>query len=184
METDPKLNKSAYEIIRHKARQLVRGPEFRPSDQEDIEQELLLAILQRWPAFDPARASAATFIARIIENKAASIVRACRAAKRDARRCAPLDSDDTNAVCEFDEDGCRRQRGINVRSAIESMALYLDVASVIARLPDEQRHLCQRLLHESISSIARSSGEHRTSLYRTIHELRQRFADAGLREYL
>ena len=184
MGLDPKLLEYANEIIRHKARQLARKPGFGPSDWEDIEHEFLIAILERWPAFDSSRASARTFVARIFESKAASLVRACQAAKRGFRQCTPLNGDAANGACDFDELEVRSRRGIHSRSAFETLSLRLDVASVMAELPDDLRRLCQRLMRGSISNAARSSGRHRTTLYRAIRELRKRFADGGLHEYL
>jgi len=184
MGPDPKLLEYVNEIIRHKARQLARNPGFSPSDREDIEHELLIAILERWSAFDPSRASARTFVARIIENKAASLVRACLAAKRGVRRYTPLNGDAANGACDFDEEQVRARRGIHARSALEAVSLRLDVASVMAGLPDDLRRLCERLMRGSLSDAARLSGKHRTTLYRAIGEVRKRSADAGLHEYL
>lgn len=184
MGPHPKLQEYVDEIIRHKARQLARKAGFSPSDREDIEHELLIAILERWPAFDSSRASARTFVARIIENKAASLIRACQAAKRGVRQCTPLNGDAANGACDFDEEQVRARRGIHARSVLEAVALRLDVASVMVDLPDDLRRLCERLLRESVSEAARSSRRHRATLYRAIHELRKRFTDAGIHEYL
>ena len=184
MGPDPKLLEYADDIIRHKARQLARKPGFGPSDREDIEHELLIAILERWPAFDSSRASARTFLARIIENKAASLVRACQAAKRRVRQCTQSNGDAANGADDFDEEQVRARRSIHSRSALETLSLRLDVASVMADLPGDLRRLCERLMRGSISNAARSSGQHRTTLYRAIRELRKRLTDAGLHEYL
>jgi RNA polymerase sigma-70 factor (ECF subfamily) len=184
MGPDPKLLEYVNEIIRHKARQLARKPGFSASDRKDIEHELLIAILERWSAFDSDRASARTFVARIIENKAASIVRASQAAKRGIKQCTPRNGDASNGACDFDEDEVRARRGIKSRSALEMLSLRLDVAGVMDDLPDDLRRFCQRLMRGSISNAARSSGQHRTTLYRAIRELRKRFAEAGIHEYL
>lgn len=184
MGLDPNLQEYVDEIIRHKARQLARKPGFSESDREDIQHELMIAVLERWPAFDASRASARTFVARIIENKAASLIRACQAAKRGIGQVTPLNSDAESGVCDCDEDTVGARRGIHSRSAIEAVSLRLDVASVLADLPSDLRRLCQRLMRGSLSDAARSSGQHRATLYRAIRELRKRFADGGLHEYL
>ncbi len=183
MGLDPKLLEYANEIIRHKARQLSHKPGFGPSDREDIEHDLFIAILERWPAFNSKRASARTFVARIIENKAASLVRACQAAKRGVRQSTSLNGDTTNGASDVDEEEVRARRGIHSRSALEAAWLRLDVANVMASLPDDLRRLCERFLRESVSEAARSTGKHRTTLYRAISEVRKRFTDAGLHEY-
>jgi len=183
MGLDPKLLEYANEIIRHKARQLSHKLGFGSSNREDIEHELLIAILERWSAFDSKRASARTFVARIIENKAASLVRACQAVKRGVGQCTSLTGDTTNGASDFDEEQDRARRGIHSRSEVEAVSLRLDVAGVVASLPDDLRRLCERLLRESVSEAARSTGKHRTTLYRAISEVRKRFTDAGLHEY-
>ncbi|NLY01552.1 MAG: RNA polymerase subunit sigma-24 [Rhodopirellula sp.] len=184
MGLDPKLQEYVDEIIRHKARQLSRKPGFSPSDQEDIEHELFIAILERWPSFDSKRASARTFVARVVASKAVSLVRTCQAAKRGVRQSTSLNGDATNGAFEFDEDQVRARRGIHSRSDVEAVSLRLDVAGVVADLPDDLRRLCERLLRESVSEAARSSGQHRTTLYRAISDLRKRFTESGLHEYL
>ena len=183
MGLDPKLQEYVDEIIRHKARQLARKPGFSPSDREDIEHELS-SPSSDLAAFDSSRASARTFVARIIENKAASLIRACQAAKRGVGQCTPLNGDAANGACDFDEEQVRARRGIHARTVLEAVSLRLDVASVLADLPDDLRRLCERLLRESVSAAARSSGQHRTTLYRAINDVRQRFTDARLHEYL
>ena len=78
----------ASQLIRQKARQLVRHPGFSKSEQYDIEQELALELVLKYRCFDPDRARETTFIARVVENKAISLIRARIAEKRDFRRDA------------------------------------------------------------------------------------------------
>lgn len=184
MGLDPKALEYANEIIRHKARQLARKSGFNPSDRADIEHELLIAILERWPAFDASRASENTFIARIVEHKAVSLVRTHLAAKRGVGQCAPLHSDTNGSAGDFDEERVRSRRGLKTRSIIEALCLRMDLAQVMADLPPELRCLCQRLMRGSVSAAARDSETRRTTLYRAIRELRRRLEDAGLHEYL
>ncbi|MEK6676408.1 MAG: sigma factor [Planctomycetota bacterium] len=183
MGPDPKLLEYANRIIHHKARQLVLESGFSPSDREDIEQELRIAILERWKAFDSRRASDRTFAARIIENKAVSLIRANRAAKRNIRRCTPLYNERVTDG-DFDEERARSRRGIHSRSALESLSLRLDVAALLADLPKDLRCVSEQLLLGSVSDACRRSGKHRSTIYRAIHDLREYFAQAGLEKYL
>lgn len=184
MGLDPKLQEYVDEIIRYKARQLTQKLGFSPSDQEDIEHELLITVLERWPAFDSTRASARTFMARVVASKAASLVRVSQAAKRGVRQSTSPNGDATNGACEFDEEQARARRGIHSRSEVDAVSLRLDVAGVVADLPNDLRRLCEHLLRESVSEAARSSGQHRTTLYRAISDVRKRFTESGLHEYL
>ncbi len=184
MGLDPKLQEYVDEIIRHKARQLARKAGFSQSDREDIEHELLIAVLERWHSFDANRASARTFVARIIENKAASLVRACQAAKRGVGQCTPLARDMDGSACDFDEERVRSRRGLKTRSIIEALCLRMDLAEIMADLPPDLRSLCKQLMRGSVSAVARDSGTRRTTLYRAIRQLRRRLEDAELDEYL
>ncbi|RMF23507.1 MAG: hypothetical protein D6760_05195, partial [Deltaproteobacteria bacterium] len=82
----PQNNQYAARLIRFKARQLCRRPGFTPSDRADIEQEFRVDLLERLPRFDAGKAQLNTFIARVIERKAASIVRHRTAEKRAPER--------------------------------------------------------------------------------------------------
>ena len=81
-------NSTASRLIRQKAHRLVRHPGFGESDRESIEQEFRKELIQKYDRFDPDRACEATFIARVIDNKAVSLVRYRIAEKRDFRRNA------------------------------------------------------------------------------------------------
>ena len=81
------------------------------------------------------------------------------------------------------EDGVRRLQTV-IRSGEETADLRNDVRSVISDLPPEERALCQHLMTESVSTVARLMGIPRTTLQGSLRRLRQRFEDAGLREYV
>jgi hypothetical protein len=63
----------ASQLIRQKARQLVRHPGFSKSDRPDIEQELAIELVQKYDQFDPERARETTFIARVLETLPADL---------------------------------------------------------------------------------------------------------------
>ena len=62
-------------LIKRKAIELSRHKGFSRSDREDIEQDLRLHLHRMWTRYDPARSEPHTFATRIINNKAASMVR-------------------------------------------------------------------------------------------------------------
>jgi transposase-like protein len=59
-----------------------------------------------------------------------------------------------------------------------------DLAEVIDSMPGELRDLAKRMKTQSISAIAREIGVPRTTLNDAVRRLRQRFEQAGLRDYL
>ena len=174
----------AAKLIGRKARYLARKVEFADVDRDDIAHDLLKEVLERWPSFDPARAKATTFIARIVEHGIVSMIRGKRAAKRDVRKTVGLADERAAPAEEFDEQTARGRRGCAARDPFEEMALWLDVLAARSDLPTELQRLCALLTQYSMAEVSRLSGRPRTSLYNDLHRIRKRFEDAGLRDYL
>ncbi|MBI3722356.1 RNA polymerase subunit sigma-24, partial [bacterium] len=83
--TYPGLGDYAVKLIRTRARELVRSGRFTAADQDDLEQELVIDLLKRFPKFYPAFAKEVTFVQRIIDHKVASLIDAQSAMVRDYR---------------------------------------------------------------------------------------------------
>jgi len=178
---------SAYaaRLIRFKARQLCRRPGFTPSDWADIEQEFRLDLLERLPRFDVGKAQLNTFIARVIERKAASVVRHRTAEKRAPEREECSLNDEVR-----DADGRLVDRHQTTPEAASTWQrlhdLTRDVSDVRERLDSElQRRVMDALGRGgTVNSVANDLGITRRAVERCIADLREVFEDAGLREYL
>lgn len=174
--------------ICYQARQLARTHAFHPSDIEDLEQELMLDLLRRLPAFDPSRASRNTFIARVVENRAASLIQAAMAEKRGAQ----IAHESLHAV-STEEGDARLALGNAVaaenglwaagdRGWDEAIELRHDLACVVRRLPPCLAVLCIRLAEETVTEMARATGMSRPAVYDALAEVRR--AMAGLEAYV
>ena len=185
-------NSFASQLIRKKAGQLVRHPGFRRSDQRDIEQEFAVELLLKYRHYDPGRARETTFVARVIENKAVSLVRARTAQKRDYRR----ESNSLNETIN-DPDGSRVERsqtinasaarnhtGHSQRADDEWSQLQIDVAGFIDRLPDDLRLLAELLQVMSEYRASCTLGKPRRQVANDKARLLKLSEDAGLREFL
>ena len=180
----------AAKLIRYKARQLVRRSEFSQSDQEDIEQEIVLDLLYRLPRYDPRRAQRNTFIARIIEHKVAALIDYRRAAKRDfLREGASLNRDiadgegrTTDAIQTVDQETYLRRLGIPFRPQRDEVDLRLDLESALQRLPEDLRSLCEMLRSMSVQEIATAVGIPRPSVYDAIKRVKARLVEEGFEE--
>lgn len=182
----------ASQLIRRKARQLVRYPGFRKSELADIEQELAMELIRKYRSFDPKRARETTFIARVIENKAISLIRARVAEKRDFRRDAhslnePVRDPEGGSVERaqtVDASRARSHTGQAPRSDEEHSQLRLDLAEVFKSLPDDLRPLAELLTGMSEYAASRALGKSRRQIAKDVARLRKLFEDAGLRDYL
>ena len=181
----------AVRIIKHKARKLTGCKGYSGSDREDLEQEMIYDLLRRLPKYDSEKAQLNTFIARVVENRIATIIEERQAGKRDWRLSTAslndrLDQGENGTVERqevYDMDEYLRQSGRFSRNPIDQMQLRIDLKNAIEALPPELRSLCNRLQTESVTEISRNTGIPRGTLYDRIKKLRVLFEDRELRNY-
>jgi hypothetical protein len=163
---DPATLAFARTLVRIKARQLARRSAPGGFDRDDVEQELLLEVLLRWPKYDPARATRQAFVEQVVRSRVCTLIRARRRlpAGRPLTRAALLRPDPGDAV-----------RCVDVR---------LDVQVVVDQLRPRLREACDHLRRESQTGAARAMGANRASLMRALAGTRWIFAEAGLDSYL
>jgi RNA polymerase sigma factor (sigma-70 family) len=179
-------------LVRRKARQVVGRAGIRPGDVPDIEQDLLVAFLQRLPAFNPRRANLHAFATVVVNHRLANLLRDRRALKRDhsntASLSAPIRTKDRSLVelVETVGEGAQDARtGRQPPTAEEASDLALSVAEAQAVLPDRLRAVAERLkMGDSITRIAADLGVPRTTVQHWIKQIRRRFERAGLEDYL
>ena len=187
----PRLGRFEFGIVKRKVRQIIGRAGYTRQDREDLEQELLARLLQGLKSFDPDVAHRKSFVTAIVERAVANILRNARAEKRDHRRISSLqllvevtDDGPTELAETIGDREYNRLRCRDPRSDEELSQLNTDLADVVAVLPEELRTLAERLKTQSISAIAREIGVPRTTLNGAVRHLRQRFEQAGLRDYL
>lgn len=173
----------AAELIKFKARHLVRNPKYRTIDREDVEQDLFLDLLHRLPHFDPSKSSLNTFIAKVIENRLVSILRYLDAEKRTRRREETSLNDPA-----LDCDGRTVQRHETIVEAscdpqrIDD--LRRDIADMLAQLSEVKRAIAIGIVGGTINSLANELEIPRSEVQRHLDELRDIFHDARLDQYL
>ena len=175
----PDLCSYALTTIHHKARQLDGRYGFTTSDIDDIEQDLAIDLLVRLRRFDATKACRTTFIARIVDHRIANLIRNRSTAKRDCRR--RMVSLSGGSSDSGDETDSVTVTVVDPRSHhdIRSRDLRLDVAALMASLPDELQAVATRLHRMSQADIAREFGWSSRHIKRVMAALRQRFATAG-----
>ncbi len=154
-------------LIQAKARQLCRKG-FSPSEQEDIEQELLLKLWKARDRFDPQLSHPHAFITMVVSRAVAMLLRRRWCRKRGA---TPL---------SLEGDFTSTGEGLNAQ--LEQTEA---VECALARMPDHLRDICRRLMAgQSKASIARELGMSRAALYGLLKDIRERFERSDLRDYL
>lgn len=181
------IDEYAVKLIRLKARQLVGKYGFTESDRDDLEQEMMFDLLSRLLRYDAKRAGRKTFITRIIENKVASIIEYQGAAKRDYRLCTcSLDdrlvndeSDASERIDTVDQDDYLIRTGRQSRPAAELRDLQINLAKIMALLHPDLRNLCELLMANRPSEVARALGVSRTTICRRLKRIRTVFEIVG-----
>ncbi|HUT56503.1 MAG TPA: hypothetical protein VNA25_01360 [Phycisphaerae bacterium] len=175
-------------LLRIKARQLSRRPEFCKTDPADIEHDLIAQVLKQADDYNPVRSAPQTFITRVIETAVAMLVRDRRRIKRAAGYRAislegtVLEGDGREtALSELirESDLRRRCGGAPTDAAFD---LRFDVQEALTRLPKDLRRIAMRLMRATEAGIARELGISRRQVRKSVEAIREHFERAGLRE--
>lgn len=134
---------------------------------DDLFQDLVLALLRRWPDYDADRSAPATFADRVARSAALNRLEAARAAKRGRH------------VPHITWDAVAERHGSQ-----SDPVLRLDVHRQLATLDPASRQVCEALVLYPVAEAARVLGLSRGALRRRMARLRNAFERAGLRAHL
>lgn len=190
-ESTAPLDEFVVRVTRKYVRRLVGRGGFTATDREDLEQQILLEALRRLRQFDPARGKRESFVARIVETTASTLLLRRRAPCRDWRRCASLhdrvpDADGRSVEIwrTLEQDVGRAARGVSSADRADREDLRVDVAAAVATLPPELRRLCAALACGTVGGAARASGIPRRTARGRTDRIRAHFERCGLGEYV
>lgn len=178
-------------IIRRKVKQLIGRAGFTQQDREPLEQELFARVLQSLPRFNPEVAHRNRFITAVVERYVANILRNKKADKRDHRRITSLnvmieiaDNGPTELAQTIGDRELDARLGRQRRSEQELRELALDLAVLIATLPEAWRTLLELRKSRTMPEIAKEMGVPRTTLNDWMRRIRQRFEKSDMQDYL
>ena len=141
-----------------RASRLVACSGFTRDDWEDLRQDLLLDYLERLPLFDSGRGEPRGFMFGVVRHRAAQL------AAQQRRRLQFL----------VDDGGSNRPQ------VVLNHDLRLDVAAVVARLPEHLRIVAELLSERTPREVAQVTGKSRSRVYQMIGEIRAAFEEAGV----
>ena len=134
-----------------------------PSDsRQDLEQEALLELWQKHPAYDPRRGSWRTFSERVVANRLTSLM----------RKLGPDRSG------HFREEPITNLHGLEAPN--DNGDLRADVLRILARVSTFDRNVALSLVDYSAIETSQRLRVSRATVYRAIGRLRVAFTTAGL----
>lgn len=181
--TDPEF-RTAQSIIQRKARALAQTVEFRDLDEGELQQILMTALLERWPAYDATRSKPATFVQHIVSHAVFDLRRHRQAQRRDIRRERQLPQTHDHTSMDVDADESRARRGISADDSVRDSDLREDLRVVFSQLPPDLALLAELFMVETPTEVARRTGIPRTSLYTDLGRLRSAMKANDLDQYL
>ena len=150
-------------LARFKGKQLAGSYGFAEHDAEDIQQELLLDLLKRWPSYDSRRCSPRTFARLVFDHCIAALIEAQTSTCRDYRLCrASLDQ-----FHDGQERGTPRSEQVEGRSSPQRdwlshefrLNVKIDVERTLCVLPGALATLCRLLMKcDSAAEVAAKAG--------------------------
>ena len=178
-------------LIRRKAKRLTRHGGFSETDDEDIAQELRIAVHLACLKYRRSQGAIESFIATVVRNRIAELARNRRAKRRSPESEAGslnqiIDTGDgpVQWVDMFDVEKHGRPRGGQRRGDTEQVALSRDIETLLEKLSDETREVARLLMHNSPADIEQQLGMRRGKVRSHISLIREHFESCDLREYL
>lgn len=178
-------------LIKFKARQLLRRPEFHGMELEEVQQEISLHVAQKAHLFDPKRGYAESFITVVVDTAAAMMCRSRGQLKRGpGLQVQSLEGsvllnegEETSLLDQLVEDDLHRHHGGQCVPGEHQQDARIDLADALERLSPHLRQIAQLLMNDGCeASIARDLRTSRRQVRKAIDEIREHFQQSGLAE--
>ncbi len=159
----------AQKVANYVAYRLAALPCFGFSEIDDLRQELLLAVLRRWPQFDADRASPRTFVSRIIRSRALDLARRAGVHKRRAPAggCQSLTVDPAMVPSALAPAGAE-------------LELREEVNHILNSLPIHMQHTAWMMTRTNLRTHPEVVGVAVAGVDKRLLRLRRKFRTAGL----
>lgn len=143
-------------------------------DHEDIAQDILIALYKQDHRYDPAKSEKKTFIYRFVYNKVLDIIRYAKTKRQ-------YNGQDVTSLNErvYDENGNISELGklLTDDRLNSSVDICESLQTLIDRLPQHLRPVCEHLMTAPRQNIFSESGITRHAFYKILKELRKEFRD-------
>ena len=154
-------------------------------EREDLGQDLLVDLLRRLPAYDPARGSIGAFANIVLRNQSSRIaMRHHRQRRAQGGSLLSLEvplagTREPVGDTLTEDDGLAAWHGQTCCAAAVT-ELHHALQAALARLSAEDRRFCAALAHRPVTALAAEGFGSRSALYRRLADLRHVLTAHGL----
>lgn len=172
---DDHHTQAAISAARRQAARWARCGRRSRADREDLSQDILLAIVERAPHFDPGQGSWDAFVGLLARHVVSDRLRA------DGRPAqvtmVALDVEEFDAAMPL-----ASVTQVEAADDVDAIARRLDLEAALGDLPPLPREILALLLihHGDVAAARRASGRSCSAFYRAVDELRLWLRAAGL----
>ena len=178
-------------LIRQAANRLSESAGFTRSDNDDVQQKLIVHLWRNWSKATNEGTIQIPYVRRVIKNKVISIVRARKAECRDyCREAFSLsnamkdgDGREVTGAQMIDANEAARRLGRRRLSAADRINLAHDLRTAAAKLPGGQQELFLLLFDYSPTEVSNATGVSRGTLYDILKSVRQSLIGNGYEDY-
>lgn len=181
------IARRAWVLIRSRATRLCKAYRFDRSTRRDIRQELWHDLVRRWPTYDPSRSPAMAFVASVTRNRVFDIMAGRVGYLKEQLFSKTSSLNKTITLRKSKEEVERgdrlveavheRRTGVRRRGDREQAELRHDVQRLLAKLPADDRRLCEMLMQFSVAEAGRRLVIPESSLRDKLKGLRIYFAN-------
>lgn len=181
----------AHKYIRFKIRQIIGCVGIPRSRREELEQDLRLLLIRRFPKFDPKISAWPAFVVTIIERRVATLVEHGQAMERcglsDIVSLSEAAMDEEGQQVELADqlspDHQGKMNGQYQRTESDRFSMLHDLDHALMTLPEDQRKTCEELKRISVTSLARRRKLPRATMIDQLVPIREALDREGISEF-
>ena len=158
--------------IEYRVRRMGRTFELCPQECEDVQQDMLLALVRASKRFDPAECQFRGFVRSVLDQRYKHLIRQY-SARKELECYKPLSLEDLEPE---EQSGILDPAG---ERCFEAVDLQADLPVILASMPENLRRICELLMVCSGREAALRLGVAPSTILRAIPRIRSFFVAAG-----